>query len=223
MSAPSAEVMRRSIDDDIPPQDGDSPWFCLSCGNRKCADQLLVFCFHKPGPTCGCLAQPESSGIHLRQADQLAWCRPGQWHPNPFNSVKETWTVQGSAVAAIIASLQKCDSITEQMTNREGPGNMKYANFKAAKATDNFFQAYFFTKVKRWLDVVEIKFETDGDKVTMKCFSFSASAVPASVPCASIGGACLCPLVFSDNGQNGIHLRTLRALLLAEGLKVIRS
>ena len=73
----------------------------------------------------------------------------------------------------------------------------------------------------RWMDLVEIKLRpTEGEALELYAHSCSTSVVPAAAPLAPLMSVLLWWIVFSDIGQNELHLNALRSLLVKAKLQV---
>ena len=182
---------------------------------------------------------PTWCGMHRLQAPLLAWLRTGQWLQRgglQTNWCHETWTIRkGSGVPSreeVLLALAKCESLQEQRTSADAPPQLRLGSFHVHTSLNStrygaghgasFFSCFFFTAFRQWLDVCELTLEENaaGDALVVSAYSFSASVVPASSPFAPLMALLLFWIVFSDIGQNKIHLRTLRMLLVDEGFMV---
>jgi len=166
---------------------------------------------------------PDSWGMHLRQAPNMAYFRPGQWVQTMLNLqtnwAHETWIMQDVQPAMIVKALAKSDQLTEQKTNATNPA-LRKAEFLTHVQEPAFWQAFFFTPGKRWLDVCEVRLVSEGTTVTADAHSCSTGIVPTAVFGCTVLSALLFVVPFSDFGQNKTHLRTLRSLLESEGIAV---
>ena len=169
--------------------------------------------------------------MHTFQAPCLAWLRAGQWVQRccgiKTNWHRERWLIRDAAGNAaspsdVLRALQRCEKLEEQQSSSDWEG-IRRANFVVQRSTPAFFSCFFFTYYRQWLDVIEIGFEKgsdDGDPLVASAYSWSASVVPASSLLAPLTAILFAWIPFSDIGQNKAHLRTLRQLLLEDGLEV---
>ena len=173
---------------------------------------------------------PKSFGVHTLQASLLAWLRPGLWMQRCLgvrtNWHKETWKLQARAakggtrpqlkLADVFRTLSLCETLDEQLPREKLPLDaLRLADFRVASITATRMKIHFFTHQQQWLDCIEItqRQHSDGDHLELSCYSFSAAVSPASSPIAVPVSILLFFILFSDIGQNELHLYTLRRLL----------